>query len=106
MPNMEDDEKTWPPAPDAALPPGAASQQHRATRTPHLTVILVMWAVTACQVILQFTGLGAVGKLCGFVGFVLAVYLVSRPDRVARINGGWRFAVALLGLFVHLLDSR
>jgi hypothetical protein len=64
MPDM-DDQKTWPPAP---TPVGVTPLQRRATRTPYLAVILVMWAVTAGQVDLQFTGFEAVGKVCGFVG--------------------------------------
>ena len=75
-------------------------------RTPYLTLILVMWGVTITQFVLQGIGLGMVGKLFGLVGFVLAAILVSRRDRAAAINGGLRLAVTVLGILVHLLDSR
>ena len=106
MSDVEDTQNTWPPAPNAAPPVGTTPSPNRAARTPYLTVILVMWGVTIAQFILQAVGLGSVGKLFGFIGFVLAVYLVSRRDRAATINGGWRLVVAALGLLVHLLDSR
>ena len=67
--------------------------------------LLVMWGVTLAQFVLQGVGLGTVGKLFGFVGFVLALVLVSRRDRAATINGGWRLLLTVLGFFLHPLGG-
>ena len=105
---MEDDNTAWPPAPNASqmsaqlLPPTPP----KASR-PHLAVILVMWALTLSQFVLQMAmGVIFAGTLLGIAGFVLAVFLVTRPEKAARVNGGLRLAGAFLGFLIHLMDSR
>ena len=102
---MADENETWPPAPDVASPHGPHhGSRQGAPPKPYLPAILVMWGVTAGQFILQLLiGRNTLGQLLGLVGFVLAVFLVTRPQKVARLNGALRLVVWLLGLFMHLL---
>ena len=66
-----------------------------------------MWACTIGQLILQVTGgLNFFTQLLGFAGFILALFLVTRQEKAARINGGLRLVIAFLGFLVHLLNSR
>lgn len=63
-----------------------------------------MWALTFGQVLLQLiAGLGFFSQLLGFAGFVLAVFLVTRKEKAARVNGGVRLVLAILGFMFHLL---
>ena len=107
-PEIEDSDKVWPPAPSTTVPAeGNNPAEHSPSARPHLAVILAMWALTIGQFLLQLVaGLSFLGQLLGFCGFVLALFLVTRKEKAARINGGLRLGVALLGFLFHLLASR
>jgi len=102
---MEDNNQVWPPAPNASVTAGGSDPSKKPK--PYLAVILVMWASTIGQFFLQSVmGLDLFGKLFGFSGFVLAVFLVTRQEKAARINGGLRLGLWFLGFVFHLLNSR
>ncbi len=66
-----------------------------------------MWTCTIGQFILQATiGLNFLTQLLSFAGFLVALFLVTRRKKAARVNGGLRLMIAFLGFLVHLLNSR
>ena len=105
---MQGDDKIWPPTPSTPPPTdGGHVPKGPGSPSPHLAVILVMWVLTVGQFLLQLlAGLSFFGQLLGFAGFVLAVFLITRKEKAARINGGLRLVVALLGFLFHLIASR
>lgn len=103
---QQDNSETWPPVPDGTPPPGADLPQGAAPRTPFLTVICVMWGVTLGQFALQVFWPGIIAIVCGLVGFGLAVFLLTRADRAAKINGGLRLGLWFLALLLRVLGSR
>lgn len=65
-----------------------------------------MWVIAGGAFLLQWFGFGTFSRLCGLVSFGLAVFLVSRPQKAARLHGWLRLLVAALGALVHLVDAR
>ena len=107
-PETENSDTVWPPAPNTTVPAeGNYPAERSPSGRPHLAVILVIWTLTIGQFLLQLVaGLSFLGQLLGFSGFVLAMFLVTRKEKAARINGGIRLGVALLGFLFHLMASR
>ena len=102
---VEDDKQAWPPPP-TAFPQVSEPHVPKSPR-PNFVIILIMWACTVGQFILQATGgLNFFTQLLGFAGFLMALFLVTRREKAARVNGGLRLLVAFLGFLVHLLNSR
>ena len=66
-----------------------------------------MWALTIGQILIQILGgLTFIGQLLGIAGFILALFLVTRKEKAARINGGLNLGIWFLGLLFHLIASR
>jgi hypothetical protein len=105
---MEDDNKSWPPAPSTPVQiDEIPKRRSTGISSPYLRVIYVMWAVTFGQIIFNYvSALAIVSDLLGFAGFALSVYLVTRHNKAANINGALRLVLWVLGLLSHFATNR
>ena len=65
-----------------------------------------MWGVAVGQLLLQIVEQQILYHLTGCLGFLIAVFLVTRDAKAARNNGALRLFLGFLGVLLHLLQNR
>ena len=91
------EEETWPPSPYVPM----LEEEEEAPETPYLMMILITWCMVIGSTILLSLEYSTLNTLLQWESLVFGVFLISRNDKAAKVNG----SIVVLIFILRFLTS-